>query len=98
MQLVAVLVAEVAALLVGGQVDLAEEDRLAAAAAEEGPQIAQVLVRIELHRLGRAVDLEQERHGVDAEPGRPWASQKPMSLRISSRTSADATLRSGWWR
>ena len=68
-QLVAVLVAEVPPLLVGGQVDLAEQDGLTAAPAEEGAQVAQVLVRVELHRLGAAVDLEQERDGVDAEPG-----------------------------
>ena len=66
-QLVAVLVAEEAALLVGRQVDLAEQDGLAAAPAEEGPQVAQVVVRVELHRLADAVELEQERDGVDAE-------------------------------
>ena len=45
-QLVAVLAAEEAALVGVGQVHLAEQDGVAGAAVEEGPQVAQVVVGV----------------------------------------------------
>ena len=69
MQLVAVLVAEERAQLVRRQVDLAHQDRVAAAAADEAAQVAQQLVRVVQRALGHPDRLEQERHRVDAEAG-----------------------------
>ena len=69
MQLVAVLVAEERALLVRRQVDLAHQDRVAAAAADEAAQVAQAVVRVRERALGHPDRLEQERHRVDAEAG-----------------------------
>ena len=52
MQLVAILVAEEAALLLGLEIDLAEQDGVATAASKEGAQVTQELVRVELRRPG----------------------------------------------
>ena len=51
------------------QVDLAEQHAVAAAAAEERPQVAQVGVRVgeDLLRVVDAVGGQEERHGVDPE-------------------------------
>ena len=81
LQLVAVLVAEERPLVVGRQVDLAEQDRLAAAAADEAPQVAQQLVRVD-HRAARHPHrLEHERHGVDAEAAEPLLEPEADDLR-----------------
>ena len=66
-QLVAVLVTEERPLVVGRQVDLAEQDRVAAAAADEAPQVAQQLVRVDERAARHPHRLEHERDGVDAE-------------------------------
>ena len=79
-QLVAVLVTEEATLLGRRQVDLAEQDRVAGAARQEGAQVAQVVVRVELHLVEGAVRLEQERHGVDTEPGQSLRQPEPDEL------------------
>ena len=66
-QLVAVL-AEVAGQLVEAEVDLAEQQRVAAAAVDERAQAAQPLLRLVLvDVLGQAGGLEQRRHGVHPE-------------------------------
>ena len=74
-QLVAVLVAEERAHVLRRQVDLAEQHRLAVAAAQIGAQVAQDLVRV-VHRA-----LDQERHGVDAEPREPLLEPEAHHLR-----------------
>ena len=79
-QLVAVLVAEEAALLGGREVDLAEQHRLPDPPGEEGPQVTQVVVRVELHGVERALRLEQERDGVDAEAGQALGQPEPEHL------------------
>ena len=79
-ELVAVLVAEEAAHLLGLQIDLAHEDGIAPAAAQEHPQVAQPAVRVELDLAGDVLGLEQERHGVDAKAGKTSSSQKPDDL------------------
>ena len=76
-QLVAVLVAEERALLVRRQVDLAHQDRVAAAAADEAAQVAQQLVRVVQRALGHPDRLEHERHRVDAEAGQ--ALREPVA-------------------
>ena len=65
-QLVAVLVAEVARERLQLRVHLAEQHRLAAPAGGERAQAAQEAVRVALHPLLHALGLEQERHGVHA--------------------------------
>ena len=62
---------------VGRQVDLAHEDRVAAAAAHEAAQVAQEVVRVGERALRHADRLDQERHRVDAEPGQ--ALQQPVA-------------------
>ena len=54
--------------------------RLALSARDEGPQIAQVVVGLELHLVRAAVGLEEERHGVDAEPRQPLGEPEPDQL------------------
>ena len=80
-QLVAVLVAEERALLAGRQVDLAHQDRVAAAARDRPPQVAQQPVRVGDRALRRAGRLDQERHGVDAEAGQPLLEPVADDLR-----------------
>ena len=79
-QLVAVLVAEERAGLLERQVDLAEQDRLAVAAAEEAAQVAQQLVRVDDRALRQPDGLDQERHGVDAEAGQPQLQPEAHDL------------------
>jgi len=54
------------------QVHLAEQDRVATAPAEEGPQLLEVVVRVPRHVVGLGVDVgDQERHRVDPEARQP---------------------------
>ena len=63
------------------QVDLAQQDRLAVAAAEEAAQVAQQLVRVD-HRAARHPHrLEHERDGVDAEAAEALLEPEPDDLR-----------------
>ncbi len=82
-QLVAVGAAEERLLLLVGQVDLAEQDAVAAAAAEERPQVAQVGVGVGEDLLGvvDAVRGEEERHGVDPEARQPQLEPEAHDLR-----------------
>ena len=80
-QLVAVLVAEERPLLVRRQVDLAHQDRVAAAAADEAAQVAQQLVRVVQRALRQPDRLEQERDGVDAEAGQALVEPVADDLR-----------------
>ena len=81
LELVAVLVAEELALLRRREVDLAHEHRLAGTAADVAPHVPQQLVRV-LTRAGvRAGRLDQERHGVDAEPAQPLLEPEADHLR-----------------
>ena len=59
--LVAIFVAEEAALVGRGQVRLGEQDRVAPPAGQEGAQVAQVLVRVALLGLLGPGELDQER-------------------------------------
>ena len=96
MQLVAVLVAEEAALLLGLEIDLAHQDGVAAPAAEEGAQVAQEPVGIELWRRLDAVVSSRNGTASTRKPDSPSSSQKPAILAISSRTAGWTMLRSGW--
>ena len=76
-ELVAVLVAEELALLLGREVDLAEQDGVALTALEERAQVLQVAVRVDGRGVGDAVELEQERDGVDPESADPELQPEP---------------------
>ena len=80
-QFVAVLVAEELARLRPLEVDLPEQHGLAVAAGDEGAQVAQELVRVDERALGHAHRLEQERHGVDAEPRQALLDPEAHDLR-----------------
>ena len=101
-QLVAVLAAEERLLVLVRQVDLAEQDAVTGTPTDEGPQVAQVLVRV-----GEAVELGLRRRrsvsimngtASTRKPEIPSSSQKPIALTISSRTRGLVMLRSGWVR
>lgn len=79
-QLLGVAVAaEVVELLLVREVDLAEQDRLARTSLEVAAEVAHELVRIaDLLAVGR---LDEERHGVDAEPGDAELQPEPDGLR-----------------
>ena len=98
--LVAVLVAEERARLRVRQVDLAEQDRVAGAAAEERAQVAQVVVRVG-QRLRAALDPAASRSGTARRPpgtrDSPSSIQKPMTFGRSRRAPAGwRRSRSGW--
>ena len=75
-QLVAILVTKESALLLGLEIDLAEQDGITAAAAQEGAQVAQELVGIEPRLRLDAGGLQEEGHGVDPEPRKPELQPK----------------------
>ena len=81
-ELVAVLVAEERACLFVGQVDLAEQDGVTTSAGEEGPQVMEIVVRIRqlLDAADDAGGIDEERDGVDAEPGQPELHPEPHDL------------------
>ena len=93
--LVAILVAEEAALVGRGQVRLGEQDRVAPPAGQEGAQVAQVLVRVALLGLLGPGELDQERGGVDPEPGQAQLEPEPDHLVDLVPTLGLAMLRSG---
>jgi hypothetical protein len=86
-QLVAVLVAEERAPLVGRQVDLAHQDRVATAAADEPAQVAQEVMGLGERAPRQADRLDQEGHRVHTEAGQALNSQYPTTCAISSRTA-----------
>ena len=78
-------------------VDLAEQDRVAAADGGEVLQLAQTLVGGTQARPGSTpIMVDQEGRGVDAEPGDAELEPEPHDRRNSSRTAGLAKLRSGW--
>ena len=79
-QLVAVLVAEELALLLGVEIDLTHEDRLARAPRQEAAQVAQELVRVLQRALRQAHRLEHEGHRIDAESGEPLVEPETDDL------------------
>ena len=81
----------------GAQVDLAHQDRVAAAAAHEAAQVAQEVVRVLERALRHPDRLEQERHRVDAEAGEALLQPVADDLRDLVADRGLATLRSGWW-
>ena len=91
------MLTEIALDLLGVDVGLAHEDGVAAAAS----RVARRLFSHALPSLGgdpaRALLLDQERDGVDAEAvGAPSVSQKPIVRAMYSRTSGRAMSTSGW--
>jgi hypothetical protein len=70
-ELVAVLVAEERPLVLGWEVDLAEQDGLAVAALDKGPEVLEVAVGVDRGSTFDAVELDEERHGVDPEAADP---------------------------
>ena len=70
-ELVAVLIPEERPLVLGRKVDLAEQDGLAAAPRDEGPEVLEVAVRVDRGGAIDAVELDEEGHGVDPEPAHP---------------------------
>ena len=67
--------------VLGRQVHLAEQHRVAAAPREERTQVAQDLVGVELDVAGDAAGLEEERHGVHAEAVDAELEPEPRDLR-----------------
>ena len=80
-QLVAGAATEVPALLPPGQVHLAQQDRVAAASAQEGAEVLQVLVRVAGDVVAGGLHvLHQEGHGVDAEAVQTQLQPQPDGL------------------
>jgi hypothetical protein len=78
--LVAVLVAEEAALVGRGHVGLGQQDRVAAPPVQEGPQVAEELVRVaELLALDTGL-LDEERGRVQPEAGQAQLEPEPDHL------------------
>ena len=71
MQLVAILVSEELALLLGLKIDLPEQDGIATAASKESSQVTQELVRVEPGVLRATSSLEKERYSVHTETREP---------------------------
>jgi hypothetical protein len=69
-QLVAALVAEELSHALVFQVDLAHQQGVAAPPPDEAAQVAQPGVRLHVHRVADAVDLQQKRHRIDAKTGK----------------------------
>ena len=81
-ELVARGAAEVGALFLVGQVDLAKQDRVASPSSEERPQRLQIGMRVAGYVVGGSVDVgDEERHGVHAEAGQPELQPEPDGLR-----------------
>ena len=70
-ELVTILVPEERPLVLGWQVDLAEQDGLAVAPLDEGPEVLEVAVGVDRGGAIDAVELDEEGHGVDPEPAHP---------------------------
>ena len=66
MDLVAVGTAEVLGQVVGRQIDLAEQEGVAASPGDERPQVAEEVVWVERNVAGDPAGLQQERDGVHA--------------------------------
>ena len=94
-ELVAVLVAEEAADFLRLQIDLAHQDGVALPPAEERAQIAQPVMGRQVDPAGDRSVSSRKGTASTRKPDRPSSSQKPMILRISSRTAGLAMLRSG---
>jgi hypothetical protein len=76
-ELVAVLVAEERPLVLGRQVDLAQQDAFPVAPFEEGADVLEVAVGIDRRGAVDAVELDEERHGVDPETADPELEPEP---------------------